>query len=332
MKTSCYVVLFLSAMFWGGCSDNSIEPQDYVSKKGSIQFNIDKANVPEDVVYVNAYLSRPNFDTLKTTMNIDSDSSANISFNGIAIGIWHLRVDALNASNKVLFTGQGDVEIKENAIVQAYLELDPISSGMGVITINITWENYKTLILQPGPANGKDVFINFPQTTTNYSMQNYLLLHSGEPLVNGQRQIHRVIMDFDLSSIPKNSLIVKAELSLFWGGRVYNAPAWIKYNRGANAFVIKRAAAPWNPASVNWSNQPAFSNDDSVYVPASPDSMASYQNINMKNLVQRYVSNPENSTGFIFKLADENANAIVSFRSSNDTDIYLRPTLTVKYR
>jgi len=100
---------------------------------------IDKTQKPDNVISVIAYLSRNNFDTLKSVLNFVSDSSADISFNSIEVGTWHLKIDALNENSKVIYSGEADVTVIEGITTQVNLTLLPASSGYGSLYILVNW-------------------------------------------------------------------------------------------------------------------------------------------------------------------------------------------------
>jgi predicted GH43/DUF377 family glycosyl hydrolase len=125
------VVLFLS------CSNEITSPP--TANSGKLQLKIDKQNAPESVVYVKAYLTRENFDTISGTLNLLSDSTADILLNEIDAGSWHLKVDAEDDSGLVLYTGETEVQVFAGFTSQVYLTLQPTGSGTGSIYINVTW-------------------------------------------------------------------------------------------------------------------------------------------------------------------------------------------------
>jgi predicted GH43/DUF377 family glycosyl hydrolase len=119
------------------CTTEIISPPSVNS--GKLQLKIDKQNAPESVVYVKAYLTRENFNPISGTLNLLSDSTADILLNEIDAGSWHLKVDAEDDSGLVLYTGETDVQVFAGFTSQVYLTLEPTGSGTGSIYINVTW-------------------------------------------------------------------------------------------------------------------------------------------------------------------------------------------------
>ena len=70
-------IIILSTIL--GCSKNTVtSPNENLSSTGKLTLQIDKVNAPQNVVTVAAYLTRPDYDTLSSSMNIRTDSSANL--------------------------------------------------------------------------------------------------------------------------------------------------------------------------------------------------------------------------------------------------------------
>lgn len=106
---------------------------------GKIILKIDKQNAPASVVFVNAYLTRENHQPITGTLNLQSDSTADILLDSIDAGEWHLKVDAEDDSGLVLYTGETEVQIFAGFTSQVYLTLNPTGSGTGSIYISVTW-------------------------------------------------------------------------------------------------------------------------------------------------------------------------------------------------
>ncbi len=124
----------------GGCARNTItSPNDKLSSAGKLTLQIDKVNAPQDVVTVAAYLTRPNYDTLSSSLNLRSDSSADVFIQNIPAGLWHLTVNALNDSNVIVYSGETDVTISDGITTQVSLTLVPTGQGRGSIYIMVNW-------------------------------------------------------------------------------------------------------------------------------------------------------------------------------------------------
>jgi predicted GH43/DUF377 family glycosyl hydrolase len=100
---------------------------------------IDKENAPSDVIEVIAVLSREGVDTLTGSLNLLSGSSAEILFESIPAGTWHLKVDAVDSLDVVLYTGATEVLITAGFTTQVSLVLEPTGAGTGNVYIFVTW-------------------------------------------------------------------------------------------------------------------------------------------------------------------------------------------------
>lgn len=137
MKSSVYVSALIISLLILSCTTEIVAPK--LNESGKLILKIDKQNAPTTVAVVKAYLTRENHDPIIGTLNLLSDSTADILFEQIAAGQWHLKVDAEDDSNVVLYTGESDVEVFAGFTSQVYLTLYPTGSGVGSIYINVTW-------------------------------------------------------------------------------------------------------------------------------------------------------------------------------------------------
>lgn len=137
MKKLFILFVSFSIILSFSCSTEITNPSSVNS--GKIILKIDKQNAPENVAIVKAYLTRENFDPILGTLNLLSDSTADILINEIDAGSWHLKVDAEDDSGLVLYTGETEVQVIAGFTSQVYLTLQPTGSGTGSIYINVTW-------------------------------------------------------------------------------------------------------------------------------------------------------------------------------------------------
>ena len=122
------------------CTQN--EPTSPVAdnqQSGKLFLKIDEENAPEGIVWVEAFLTREGYDTLSDEMNLLSDSTADLFLENIQAGEWHLRVDAKDSAEVVLYNGETNVQIFAGFTTQVNLVLEPTGSGVGNIYIWVTW-------------------------------------------------------------------------------------------------------------------------------------------------------------------------------------------------
>ncbi len=110
-----------------------------LAENGKLVLKIDKQNAPKSVTVVKAYLTREIFPPIVGSLNLLSDSTAEILFDQIDAGEWHLKVDAENDKGLILYTGETNVQIFAGFTSQVYLTLQPTGVGVGSIYIHVTW-------------------------------------------------------------------------------------------------------------------------------------------------------------------------------------------------
>jgi predicted GH43/DUF377 family glycosyl hydrolase len=137
MKNLFFVLSLFSFIILLSCATEITNPK--TEPTGKLVLKVDKQNAPANVVNVRAYLTRANYDPLISSLNLLADSTAEILLDDINAGIWHLKVDAEDDSNLVVYTGETDVEIFAGFTSQVYLTLQPTEVGTGSIYIHVTW-------------------------------------------------------------------------------------------------------------------------------------------------------------------------------------------------
>ncbi len=133
-----FLLLVCALVLYNGCIKYTITSPDN-NTKGKVSLQIDKTNAPQNVVRVIAYLSRTNYATLSGELNLLDSSSAQITFNDVPAGTWHLKVDALTADSLVVYSGEADVQVNDGFTTQVNLTLVPTGNGKGSIYIFVRW-------------------------------------------------------------------------------------------------------------------------------------------------------------------------------------------------
>jgi hypothetical protein len=135
-----YAVFCLSLfLLLVGCSNKNTITNPPSKSTGGITFKIDPANIPAGVAVISAVLTRTDYTTITKELNLLSDSTGDVTIPAVQIGTWHLKVDAIDINATILYTGETDVTVQENIVVQLHLTLNPVSSGTGSIYISVTW-------------------------------------------------------------------------------------------------------------------------------------------------------------------------------------------------
>jgi predicted GH43/DUF377 family glycosyl hydrolase len=139
MKRILLFTVILFSLLLNSCSSQAPVSPDSDSQQGGISLNIDRLHKPENVISVTAYLIREGYDTLSGTLNLISDTTADITFNDVPAGDWHLKVDASDEDTVVVYSGETDVNILAGITTQVSLILQPTGVGAGCIYIYVTW-------------------------------------------------------------------------------------------------------------------------------------------------------------------------------------------------
>ena len=189
MKKLLVLIVFFAVIFLQNCTtDPGIEEN---KESGKILLKIDKQNAPQSVVLVKAYLTRINYQPIVGTLNLQSDSTADLFLDNIDAGEWHLKVDAEDSNGLVLYTGDADVQIYAGFTSQVYLTLSPTGSGTGSIYIYVGWGvpvNNSWVDFQNNPVltplNSIFDYQGVSQATVLYTGEKYMMWYVG--LANGK--------------------------------------------------------------------------------------------------------------------------------------------------
>lgn len=126
-------IIMLFFVLYSGC-EKSMEPTA-ATPSGSVSFYFGKA--PANVAHIIARLTRRDYDERVLELTVgDTGSSAYGSLRDVAVGTWHLNVDATDDSGKVKYSGETDIEVIGGQVTQVSLEL---SATTGDVEIVVTW-------------------------------------------------------------------------------------------------------------------------------------------------------------------------------------------------
>ncbi len=203
------------------------------------------------------------------------------------------------------------------------------TSAIVIINIINVHEGYPgehlELHLQPDGDSGKDAVFGEIVPDNNYANSEdihlYAWTHSGEYTAN------RVVLDFDLSSIPPGAIIDSAYLSLFFN----HTSAYGDEHVGETSFTIQRIISDWAESTVTWNTQPNTTTIHQVSIDGATQPYQDFPDIDISSLIQDYTSDPENSYGIFLKLVSEDPYKILLLASSDHQNESIRPKLDVYY-
>ena len=189
-----------------------------------------------------------------------------------------------------------------------------------------------TLQQQPNTFSGKDTWVNQNKPTNNYGI-------TREMVIDGSSSEKYFLGYFNLTSIPFNARIVSAQLDMhlnYIGDNNLNAAFTVyemlhDWQEGSGDYWNPGSGADWNTydAVNSWSWQ--TNNDLNHPIATSPVNPAfvGWQNWDIKELVQKWISGKSNNYGFVIKGNSSTVGA--GFASSDYFSSSKRPRLTVNY-
>jgi hypothetical protein len=192
-------------------------------------------------------------------------------------------------------------------------------------------QTVSTVTFQPGACEGTDAIIA-SCVPCGYASMNFGSSEEFDAIAwtnGGNISNARGLINFRLSDLPPNAVIVSAQLSLFWNPTSVNAGH--SQLSGSNEALLSRITSSWSENTVTWLNQPLTSAVNQVLLPASISSNQDYTNIDVTALVQDMVNDPANSFGFMLQLQNEQYYRSLVFASSDHLNNALHPILQVSY-
>jgi hypothetical protein len=196
---------------------------------------------------------------------------------------------------------------------------------LSFLLIGLVQNAQTTIVIQPG-SEGKDAVIWNNGSNINFgnALNNNIYTWTN----NGSLGLKRALIEFDLSQIPENAVITSALMSLYYnpvdGTESYD------YQYGDNAFFIQKVTSSWSENAVKWNNQPTYTSENNVALPASSSGTQDYLDMDVTDLVIDMLDN--SNYGFIMKMQDEqNPYRGLLFASSDHPNAALHPKLVITY-
>jgi hypothetical protein len=189
-----------------------------------------------------------------------------------------------------------------------------------------------TLNLQPSASSTEMSYFGHNTHTHDESDGAPPELDAGAWTTGGLPINVRAMFKFDLSSIPANSKIVRAKLTLFGNPTPLNGDH-VTANYGTdNSFYIRRVSGSWNNIdNAKWTAQPATTTTDQILIPHTSAPVGDLVDVDVAKLVQEMVNGSNNNYGFQIQLKNEVYYNIRGFCSSRSTYAAKRPKLVVEY-
>lgn len=188
-------------------------------------------------------------------------------------------------------------------------------------TTNVNWSlipaTEQTVTIQPDASDGKDASVNKYNPGQNWGGRDELAAGSGTV------DTCRAYLKFDLSDIPDDAVIVKANVELYYFKSTGSVAAPI------GAYSVEES---WTESSITWNNQPdSAATPEYIYnVPSSPTNSFLFWRI--EDLVKGWFDDSIPNYGIVLMDTDESTiEAWKSFYSSDWGNASQRPRLVVTY-
>jgi hypothetical protein len=168
--------------------------------------------------------------------------------------------------------------------------------------------------------------------TVNTNYANHPRIAAVAWTASGYKSYMRSLLSFQLSAIPSGSTIQSATLYFYSdpnisGSSDANGNSQLS---GSNAFYLEKVTSAWNEFTVTWNTQPSTTTADRVWVGPSVSTTENRQ-INITNIVQGWVNNPQSNFGLKMFLENEVHYRSRNYASKNHTNTALHPKLVINY-
>ncbi len=190
------------------------------------------------------------------------------------------------------------------------------------LSVNVFSQITETTLILNADVRGQDATVgNAGAQEMNFGDFSYLYAFHDQEIVP---IVFKSFLQFDLTHIPTNAIIVEAELIL--------SPKEVIEEQSFD-YNVRRVDGAWLNNEITGRNQNDDFISDAIKV-ISPNSTSRLSHIiNVKDHVQNMVNYPYNNHGWKISLDNENLSGDygVSFYSSNYTDVSKRPKLSISY-
>jgi gliding motility-associated-like protein len=182
----------------------------------------------------------------------------------------------------------------------------------------------QSIIIQPGPAEGKDAKVWSLDPNGNYATHEFIKANAWT--WGGEFGIERTYIEFDLSVVPENAEISAAYLTMYYHFLPGNPE---QTHSGDNWTTLKRVTSDWLENTITWANQPGTTEQNKVIIPPTTGPQVDFTDIDVTQLVVDMLTYPENSFGFQFKIMNEETYRRVGLSTSDHPNSSRWPKLEI---
>jgi len=205
------------------------------------------------------------------------------------------------------------------------------------LVLKIPWgiNEWKVLILQPGPDEGKDAMVSNLEPDKNFGDHRYFeATFLSEPVLTVMRS-NRSLIWFDRNALPKSAIIRKVTLQLFYDIPIPFDSSYLTDTDPSTGIawyggVLQQIVEPWEEYKVTWNTQPKTIEANQVFIPPF------IRNVNfiVVDVTRLFVPLQEIAApnyGMFFKLWPTEKFPGFRFASSDYEVTWMRPKLTIYY-
>ena len=256
---------------------------------------------------------------------------------------WHFTFYLQAAVNHLIIRGGADnysfsIE-KEGFPAQTIqvTEQDLLTTSLAnPLILKIPWSSQtKTIVLQPGPKEGKDAMISNLESDKNFGDYEYFeATFLTEPVLTVMRS-NRSLISFNLDTLPKSAVIRKVTLKLSYDLPIPFDASYVTDSLPSIGIVwyggvLQQIIEPWEESSVTWNTQPKTIEVNQVYVPPFIRN-ANFIELDVTRLFVPAAASVLPNYGMLFRLWPIDRFPGFRFASSDYLEPDMRPKLTITY-
>ena len=203
------------------------------------------------------------------------------------------------------------------------------------LVLKIPWgsNQYKVLVLQPGPEDGKDAMVSNLEPDRNFGAHKYFeATFLSEPILTVMRS-NRSLIRFNMDELPDSAIIKQVALRLSydlpipWDSTIItNSSTGFAWYGG----VLQQITEPWEEEKVTWNSLPETTESNQVFM----NPFISNINFIDVDVTRLFVPEAEIAApdyGMLFKLYPSEGFPGFRFASSDFPEPIMRPQLMIYY-
>lgn len=213
--------------------------------------------------------------------------------------------DVSNATTVTIEPEVGTVDSSGSTTVSPVVTTDYnliATNSAGSVTATVIVTVINTITIQPDSIDGKDAIVDYTNPTINYGNVVFLVVSSNS-------EIYRSYLQFDLSDVPQNAVIVSADLGLCYVSS-YILTSYFPVG-------LYEVTESWEEDTITWDNQPASSTEAEDIQDISTISTGDFVYWEIDDLVEGWHDGSIANYGVVLRDTDESsADGIIWFWSS----------------